>query len=96
MKFKSGFNRADMQQGKNPPTTKHFFNTLKSLIIILYLPELRSHILKSPPEQLGMWYCSKGYVHIARTKTTEFYSQTKFMFRKLYIGKRNQNSRGPP
>lgn len=44
-----------------------------------YLPELKSHILKYPPEQLGMWHCSKGHVHIAHTKTIEFYLQTKYV-----------------
>lgn len=53
-KFKSGFNRAHMQQGKKPPITKHLYNTLMILTTLLYLPELKSHILKSPPVQLGM------------------------------------------
>lgn len=60
-----------------------------------YLPELKSHILKYPPEQLGMWHCSKGHVHIAHTKTIEFYLQTKYVSQLTYWQeKKKKTARG--
>lgn len=76
-KFKRGFNRADIQQQQkktNPtnPTATHLYNPIMILMVILYFPELNPGMLKSPPAQLGTWYCSKVYARIAHIKNVQF------------------------